>query len=165
MPTIDEIIALDQLTLREHTESAGDVLDPKQQRERLEKSLPISQVCSVRRNGDLVAYAMMHPESNGGWFVTAFNTHPQQRSAPVLQELFSKFAALAHEVGVTELKSHVYKTNRLSMSFHRRLGFRITKENAKGVEFVATLAEVSASRAIERSAKKLGFSSASPNDG
>lgn len=165
MLNIDEVLALDQLTLLEHTERAGDVLDPKQQRERLEKALPVSRVCSVRRNGSLVAYAMMHPESNGRWFVTAFGTHPQWRSAPVLQELFSRFAALAHEVGVTELKSHVYKTNRLSISFHRRLGFRITKENAKGVEFVATMAEVSASRAIKRSFERLGLDFASPNGG
>ena len=164
MPTIDEILALDQLTLRDHTERAGDILDIEQQRECLQKALPVSRVCSVRRNGALVAYAMMRLESQGGWFVTAFNTHPLQRSAPVLQELFSKFAALAQELGITQLKSHVYKTNRLSMLFHQRLGFRVTNENAKAVEFVATLAELSASRGLKRSSKRFGFGGVPAND-
>jgi hypothetical protein len=163
MPTIAEILALDQLTLREHTERAGDVLDIEYQREILRKALPVSRVCSVRRNGGLVAYAMMHPESRGGWFVTAFNTHPLHRNAPVLQELFFKFAALAHELDITQLKSHVYKTNLLSMSFHQRLGFRVAKENAKAVEFVATPAELRANRVLNRSFKRHGFGGIAEN--
>jgi hypothetical protein len=38
------------------------------------------------------------------------------------------------------LRSNVYKTNRLSMAFHQKLGFKLTRENAKGVEFTAELA-------------------------
>lgn len=163
IPMVDEILALDQLTLRDHTERAGDVLDIDRQRKTLAKALPVSRICSVRREGKLVAYAMMHAESNGGWFVTAFSTHPQYRSAPVLQELFLKFAALTRELGVVQLRSHVYKTNALSMSFHRRLGFRVTKENDKGVEFVATLAQVGASRAIERLSTELALVVTAPN--
>jgi len=70
-------------------------------------------------------------------------------------ELFQAFAALVKRLGITELRSHVYKTNRLSMSFHRRLGFRITKENAKGVEFFASVAAMAANPSIERTSKRL----------
>ncbi|CAN5873010.1 hypothetical protein BH11PSE8_BH11PSE8_11520 [soil metagenome] len=49
------------------------------------------------------------------------------------------------------------------MSFHRRLGFRVTKENDKGVEFVATLAQVGASRAIERLSTELALVVTAPN--
>lgn len=156
MPTIDELLSLDQLTLRAHTEQAGDIFALEQQRARLQVALPDSRICWVRSGGLLVAYAMMRPESQGDWFVTAFNTHPMHRTAPVLQELFAKFAALAHELGISKLKSHVYKTNRLSMSFHNRLAFRVTKENAKAVEFVTTLEELSASPVIKRTSRRFG---------
>lgn len=42
MPNFDEILALDLLTLREHTELAGDVFDPATQREKLKQSLAVS---------------------------------------------------------------------------------------------------------------------------
>ena len=165
MPTVEELVALDQITLREHTELAGDVLDPKQQFERLQSLLPSSKCCTVRRNGTLVAYTMMHQENKQCWFVTAFNIHPKQRNSSVLQELFTKFATLCQLAGVENLKSHVYKTNTLSMSFHRRLGFKVTKENSKGVEFFATLEDILQSRAIVRSVKKFDASPAQTVDG
>ena len=149
-PTIEEFLALDLLNLREHTERAGDELNAERHRASIEKSLEVSAHCFVRRNGTLVAYAMLQPESSGRWFVTGFNTHPLHRTSPVLRELFSGFAALVQRFGIAELRSNVYKTNRLSMAFHRRLGFRITRENAKGVEFSASVAELAANRSIER---------------
>lgn len=157
MPTIEELLALDLLTLCEHTERAGDKLDPELHAAQLRQSLQISQVCAVRRQRDLVAYAMLSPESesSGCWFVRAFNTHPQHRTSAVMLELFQAFAALVKRLGITELRSHVYKTNRLSMSFHRRLGFRVTKENAKGVEFFAPVEEIASNRSIERTGKRL----------
>jgi len=157
MPTLEELLALDLLTLREHTELAGDTLDPVTQAAQIQQSLQISQVCAVRRSGELVAYAMLSPDpqSAGGWFVRAFNTHPQHRTSAVMLDLFQALAELVRRLHITELRSHVYKTNRLSMAFHRKLGFRITKENAKGVEFLASVKELAASPFIERTAKRL----------
>ena len=143
-PAVEDLLALDLLTLREHTERAGDELNAAKHRASIEKSLEVSEVCVVRRNGALVAYAMLQPESSTCWFVTGFNTHPMHRTSPVLRELFSAFAALVQRLGIAELRSNVYKTNRLSMSFHQKLGFRITRENAKGVEFFASVAELAA---------------------
>ena len=51
------------------------------------------------------------------------------------------------------------------MSFHRRLGFKVTKENGKGVEFVAALEDILQSRAIVRSVKKFGVSPEQTVDG
>jgi L-amino acid N-acyltransferase YncA len=155
MPTIEEFLALDLLTLREHTERAGDEFDAEQQASRIRDSLRISEVCTVRRSGELVAYAMLNPESGSCWFVRAFNTHPQHRTPAVMLELFQAFAALVERSGITELRSNVYKTNRLSMSFHQRLGFRVTRENAKGVEFSVSVAEMAANTSIERTSKRL----------
>lgn len=150
MPTVEELLALDLLTLREHTELAGDRVDPEQHAANLRESLRFSRTCAVRRNDLLVAYAMLNQVSGSSWFVRGFNTHPEHRSAPVLRELLEQVSELARRESITELRSHVYKTNRLSMAFHRRLGFRVTKENAKGVEFFAMVEDLASNPAIER---------------
>jgi GNAT superfamily N-acetyltransferase len=153
MPTVEELLSLDLLTLREHTELAGDRLDPETQAAQIRESLKISRVCAVRRDNTLVAYAMLSPmHSPSSWFVRAFNTHPAHRSAPVMRDLFHAFADVVKREGIADLRSHVYKTNRLSMAFHRKLGFRVTQENAKGIEFFATIDELSASRYVARTA-------------
>jgi L-amino acid N-acyltransferase YncA len=155
MPTLEELLALDLLTLREHTESAGDRMDPEGHAARLQESLRFSRICAVRRQGQLVAYAMLNQVSGSSWFVRAFNTHPEHRSAPVIRELLQQVGELALREGVSELRSHVYKTNRLSMAFHRRLGFRVTKENDKGVEFFATVEQLASSPAIGRATRSV----------
>jgi hypothetical protein len=146
---IDEILSLDLLTLREHTVLAGDVLDAATQRRLLEQSIGTAEVVTVRRGGTLVAYAMLRPQEAGLWFVLGFNTHPAHRDASVFRELFAQIAALAARRSITALRSNVYRSNRLSMAFHRRLGFSVTRENAKGVEFTANLRELmGATRAL-----------------
>jgi L-amino acid N-acyltransferase YncA len=150
MPQVDEILALDLLTLRAHTELAGDVFDPHKQRIAIEKSLAVSEVVAVRREGALVAYAMLQPREAGCWFVTGFNTHPSHRTAPVFRDLFAQLADVVHRRAITSLRSNVYKTNHRSMAFHRRLGFKVTRENAKGVEFSASLEELTVNQSISR---------------
>jgi len=151
MPNIDEMLALDLLTLREHTELAGDVFDAVTQRQKLEQSLAVSEVVTVRRDGALVAYAMLRPQEDGRWFVLGFNTHPDHRDGGVFRDLFALLAGLAKRCSITSFRSNVYKTNRLSMAFHRRLGFRVTRENPKGVEFTTDLAElISATPALDQ---------------
>ncbi|WP_106303814.1 GNAT family N-acetyltransferase [Paraburkholderia sp. BL18I3N2] len=148
--SVDEFLALDVLTLREHTERAGDAFDVDEHRRKLCKSMEINEVCSVRRDGKLVAYAMLRPEAGACWFVGAFGMHPLHRTYTVVNELFAKIATLAIERGIGELRSHVYKTNRLSVAFHRRLGFLVTSENDKGFEFFITLDELATKPAIRR---------------
>ena len=151
MPHVDELLALALLTLRDHTELAGDRLDPATHRELLLRTQAQSETIGVRRGGTLAAYAMLSPQPDGGWFVSAFNTHPAHRDASVLRELFAEISRLARRRAIGSLRSHVYKTNRLSVAFHRRLGFRITRENAKAIEFTATLDELlAASRAVRK---------------
>ena len=160
-PSIDELLALDALTLREHTEQAGDAFDVDEHRVQLRKSLKVSEVCSVRREGKLVAYAMLRPHSGACWFVGAFGTHPLYRTYAVITELLAKMATLASEQGIGELRSHVYKTNRLSIAFHRKLGFQVTRENDKGFEFFIAIRELTTKPAIQRATARAASSPAS----
>jgi hypothetical protein len=155
MYDVAEFLALDGLTLEASVEADGEVLSAEQLRSRFEEALLVSQICTVRRDSKLVAYAMLHQQSETCWFVTCFNTHPSHRTAPVLLELFSEFDALVQRFGITELRTNVYKTNQLSLSFHKRLGFRITRENSLAVEMFTTVAEMAAARAIGRTFKRL----------
>jgi hypothetical protein len=43
--SVEELLALDVLTLREQTERAGDFFDVDEHREKLRKSLDINEVC------------------------------------------------------------------------------------------------------------------------
>lgn len=72
------------------------------------------------------------------------------RKYTVVSELFAKIATLAIERRIGELRSHVYKTNRVSIAFHRRLGFLVTRENDKGFEFFITLDELATKPAVRR---------------
>lgn len=157
MHTPEEFLALDELTLDPELGADGSKLSSDQLRRRFEEALLVSEVCTVTRDGRLVAYAMLHPNSEACWFVACFNTHPSYRSAPVLFELFAAFGALVQRLGIPELRSNVYKTNRLSLAFHTRLGFRVTRENAQAVEMFATVAEVTANPSIERHSKGYAF--------
>ena len=150
MPTVEELLALDLLTLREHTERAGAQMDPVAHAALLRESLGISRTYSIRRSGALVAYAMLNPVSGASWFVRAFNIHPDHRNAAVVKGLLQQVGEAAQREGIADLRSHVYKTNRLSMAFHRKLGFRITKENDRVVEFFATVGELAGNRSVER---------------
>lgn len=152
-PSVEELLAFDTLTLREHTEQAGDAFDPDAQRERLRQALAAYEIRSVRRDGELVAYAMLRPESASCWFVGAFGIHPRHRGYGVLGELLAKLVELAGARGIREFRSHVYRTNRLSIAFHRKLGFRVTRENDKGFEFVVTLDELANHAAILRATR------------
>ncbi len=156
---LEEIVVLDALTLSHHTEEAGDTFDLDQHRARVAHSLGLSELCVVRRHGQLVAYALLHHQSGGCWFVSGFNTHPAHRTAGVILELLSGFVARAQRLGITELRSNVYKSNRLSMAFHHKLGFRVTRENGKGVEFTAMLSEMARQPSVARTLQKLSSGS------
>jgi len=146
--TVDELVALDLLTLREHTERAGDRLEPAAHAQALQRSLAISELHGVRRGGRLVAYALLSRERGDDWFVRAFNVDPAHRNGGVMRELLAAVAGHVRARGAATLRSHVYKTNAPSIAFHRRLGFRVTNENEKAFEF--TLDELAGAAAFTR---------------
>jgi len=149
-PSTAELLALDVLTLSEHTEQAGDVFNVEAHQAKLGESVKVNEICAVGRDGILAAYAMLRAESDPCWFVGAFVMHPLHRTYTVMSELITKIAILANEQDIAALRSHVYKTNILSLAFHRRLGFQVTRENAKGFEFFISLDELASNPVVSR---------------
>lgn len=131
---LDELLALDTLTLRQHTEAAGDHFDPQAQRQQLAASLADSYLLQARgSDGSLHGNALLRQQSATHWFVGMLNLHPAQRHRRVLQSLFCQLAALPGWTPQSVLQSHVYRTNAASLQFHLKLGFTIARQNDKAV--------------------------------
>lgn len=152
---LDEILALDLLTLRRHTEAAGDKLDAEAHRRAIAKSLALSELLVVRRDDTLVAYALLQPQTEGRWFVTGFGTHPVHRNASTVNKLLVQLIGAVERLSIEAICSNVYKTNRLSMAFHERLGFKVTRENGKGVQFDATVDDLRSNASLTRMSSRL----------
>ena len=141
MAALDDYLALDLLTLRAHTEAAGDQLDPAEQAARLREALALGEVVEVRQGALLQAYSMLRPQ-DGYWLVTAFNTHPAHRNGGVLRALLQQLWLRVQALGIQELRSHVYHSNTRSLAFHRKLGFVPGRQNARGVELILPVARL-----------------------
>ncbi len=138
LPWLDAMVALDERTLRTHTEAAGKTWHREQHRTALEASLPGAQFLGLARGRSLLAYVLLRPlpETAGAdWFVGMINSDPQHRDAALWRRLFAAVAGFLQAEGVQRLHSHVYKTNAASLALHRRLGFRVVQENAQALAF------------------------------
>ena len=157
--SLEDVLAMDLLTLREHTTRAGDVLDAELHRQRLTASLSVSEFCSVRQDGRLVAYALFRPEHEGSGagmhFVSGLCIHPAFRTPSIILELCRVMLDRLRACGVQCLRSNVYRTNARSVAFHRKLGFRVTRENDKGLEFTGSVDEIVASPTFRRMAARI----------
>ncbi len=153
---VEEMLALDLMTLRRHTEAAGDVLDRDAHRLAISASLSSSELLLVRRGSLLVACARLQPEDDDRWFVSGFGTHPLHRDGGTIRALLLQLIRLVERKSIAALRSNVYKTNRSSMAFHERLGFRVTRENARGVQFDATIADLRGNASLRRLSTRRG---------
>ncbi|MDG1739090.1 MAG: GNAT family N-acetyltransferase [Paracoccaceae bacterium] len=135
MLCIDEIMALDLLTLNDHTSGHPRPLDPINHFTALDEVFNISSHAEVRRNGLLVAYVQLRPQSPLVWFVGGAGVHPDYRNPSVFRELLKAFSELITSENISHLKSNVFKANTASIRLHKHLGFQITRESKIGYEF------------------------------
>jgi len=138
-PTLEELLQLDSLCLRE---PSGGPLDVDAHRARLAQSIKQARFASVRRSGALVAYGYMWPRDAERWFVGDLAIHPAHRKAGVTAELFGSFMRLVRESGARELHSHVLAGNAASVKLHRRLGFTEAHREDKAIAFVSQVANL-----------------------
>lgn len=140
---LDEIVALDALTLSDHTIAATGQFDLAAHRAGLAARLAgDAELITIRRDSALVAYALygqLPGAAPGDYFVFMLNTHPAHRNAATFRQLWQASLPAFARLGVATLVSHVYRTNRLSIAMHERLGFVRRNENERGIEFVTTL--------------------------
>ncbi|WP_330961017.1 GNAT family N-acetyltransferase [Photobacterium sp. 53610] len=75
------------------------------------------------------------------WIIPMFVVHPQHRNKVVLTSLFTQLARFIRKNSVQKIVSNVFRNNTLSVNFHQRLGFVITRENELRYEFQLTINE------------------------
>lgn len=136
-PGLEEVLELDRICLRE---PGGEPLDMMAHRGKLEQSIPRSEWGSVRRDGQLVAYAYLWPLEKAVWFVGGLLIHPRHRTAPTVTALSRTTADLLENIDAHRLKSHVLRSNVASLQLHMRLGFKIEKESEIAIAFSADCA-------------------------
>jgi len=68
-----------------------------------------------------------------------FVTHPGHRTKTTFACLFNQIMEHLKSSGATSLVSNVFKVNKLSVAFHKKLGFKVTREAALGYEFTLDL--------------------------
>lgn len=130
-----DILALDNLTLRAHTQDAGQVFDLVEHEKNVRLSFARSELVIVRRDQKIVAYANLWRQHDDVWFAGMINVHPDHRNASVLRKLFGGLRGIIAQQNIKTIQSNVYKLNTFSIAFHTKLGFEVTRENEFGFEF------------------------------
>jgi GNAT superfamily N-acetyltransferase len=146
---LDAIVDLDMALLKDHTAAAGDQLDRNTHRHALAARFDIAEIVDIWRGDQLVAYSTIWPKDKC-WFVGGFAMDPAHRNAAILGELMVGLLAVVKDTSQEMIESHVYKTNKLSMAFHKRLGFDIIQENEKGVAFSQSIARLATHPVLRR---------------
>lgn len=138
---MNEYFQLDMLTLNKISEEAGKPLDKSAYLESLAKAATDGLLFETRKGQQLQGYFMLRNLEPSIWFVSMFVVHPEHRNKVVFTSLFSQLASFVKSNQVDVLVSNVLRNNELSVNFHRRLGFVVTRENDLGYEFQLTMSE------------------------
>jgi L-amino acid N-acyltransferase YncA len=78
-----------------------------------------------------------------------FVTHPGKRNRHTITELFGKLITHLESNKALTLVSNVFKVNELSVEFHRKLGFSVTREAPQGYEFTLALDSAEANKLLQ----------------
>lgn len=151
---LDAIVDLDMVLLKAHTEAAGDRFDRAPHRRALAERLEHAEIIDIWRENELIAYSFVWPKTNR-WFVGGFAIRPDHRNAAIMCELIARLLVCTRTGDQSYVESHVYKTNRLSMGFHQRLGFRTIRENRRGVAFIHRINELTQLPIVVRALSRL----------
>ena len=136
---MEEYLELDLLTLEEISIAAGQPIDPVIYLESLKQAKKENCLFEVRSDDQLNAYATLRDLGDGKWFVLMFVTHPEKRNRYTFTVLFGRVIEHLENVGATSLVSNVFKVNELSVAFHMKLGFLVTREAPRGYELTLAL--------------------------
>ncbi len=133
--TLDQIIAIDLLTLKDLR--TGAPLDPDRHRIALAAGLSDTTYLTVKRDGDVSAYASLREQADGAWFILGLGIHPDHHNAGTTRKLLKELTGFLVRNNVKTVHSNVRHDNTRSMRLHKRLGFDVLRENEIGVAFSA----------------------------
>ncbi|KDM93280.1 GNAT family N-acetyltransferase [Photobacterium galatheae] len=132
---MNEYLKLDLLTLEQLSKDAGKPIDEALYLQSLHKADQDGLLFECRKQGMLQGYFTLRKLEESTWFIPMFVVHPQHRNKVVFTSLFSQLARFISKHSIQKLVSNVLRNNTLSVNFHQRLGFAVTRENGLGYEF------------------------------
>lgn len=135
MITVDEILEIDRLVLRNRNKVGSPEIDIAAHRLAVEASKAKSKYSVVRRDGKVAAYGYLWPLDEQMWFVGGIAIHPNHRNPSVFRELAQSLNDLIVRNCIGALRSNVFKENKASVDLHRHLGFEVTRQMDVGFEF------------------------------
>jgi L-amino acid N-acyltransferase YncA len=135
MITIDEMLEIDRLVLRDHCQGGSPLIDLETHRAVLEKSKSKSQFAVVRRKGAVAAYGYLWPLEKNMWFVGGIAIRPNCENPSVIRGLAARILSIVEQNDIRALRSNVFKANGASVNLHSRLGFVVTQSSDIGFEF------------------------------
>ncbi|GAB6263503.1 GNAT family N-acetyltransferase [Photobacterium sp. R1] len=138
---MNEYLKLDLLTLAQLSQDAGKPIDEALYLKSLHKADQDELLFECRKQGLLQGYFTLRKLDESTWFIPMFVVHPKHRNKVVLTSLFTQLARFIKKNSVQKIVSNVFRNNTLSVNFHQRLGFVITRENELGYEFQLTINE------------------------
>ncbi len=141
MIDFEELLAFELSVLRDYLKAGHPPLDPQKHRRALLAFFDETKHVCVRRGGGLVAYVSVRPQEAGCWFVRGLAIHPEHKNSAVVRGLLHQFRDLVAHNEISVLRSNVFKANTASVRLHKRLGFKVSRENELGYEF--TLSDLS----------------------
>lgn len=136
---MEEYLELDVMTLESISKEAGFPIDRDVYLASHAQSMEQGLLVDYRRHNKLIGYTTLSDLGDGSWFVPMFVVHPDYRSKAAFLALFRGIVNILKDRDSRVLVSNVLRLNELSVQFHKRLGFEITRENHLGYEFTLAL--------------------------
>ncbi len=146
---MQSFLNLDRLTLEDISEQSGRPINETVYLESLLLAKEQGCLFDVWKENQLQGYATLKELGEGNWFVLMFVTHPSCRNRNTFTSLFNQIVTHLKKVNATSLVSNVFKVNELSVAFHKKLGFEITREAPQGYEFTLALDSAAATNLLQ----------------
>ncbi|EXB48104.1 GNAT family N-acetyltransferase [Acinetobacter sp. 1000160] len=132
---MEEHLELTLMTLKMLSEQAGKPIDQSAYLASLIRASAQGYLFEYRNNQQLLGYFTVEYMEQQRWFIPIFVVHPKYRTRKVFASLLSQFIQFIEAKQATTLISHTLKNNVLSIKFHKRLGFKVIRENQIAFEF------------------------------
>ncbi|MCH7314083.1 GNAT family N-acetyltransferase [Acinetobacter sp. ANC 3882] len=130
-----EYLELTLMTLQTLSDQAAKPIDQTAYLASLMTAANQGYLFEYRNNQQLLGYFTVENMENQKWFVPILVIHPNHRTKSVFTALLEQFIQFIEARQVLTLVSHALKNNVLSVNFHKRLGFKIIRENQAAFEF------------------------------
>ena len=138
---MEEYLELTLMTLNTLSEQAGKPINRSAYLASLMQASTQGYLFEYRNHQQLLGYFTVEHMQQQRWFIPILVVHPKHRTRKVFASLLVQFIQFIEAKQATTIISHAFKSNTLSIKFHKRLGFKVIRENQIAFEFQLDITE------------------------